>query len=340
MRIVHAAIFNTFKYGHEYYSMDRKISNGLIREGHFVYDFSYRDVCRAENPFKTTSIGKGKMNRLLILTVDAVQPHLLLLGHSEMITAETLNHIRTTHPDIRIGLWYVDPLFHTDRIQHLIKRRGCMDAMFITTGGDLLRQFKTPENRIAFLPNISDPSVDINTNHEKERFDIDFIFGGSDSKEPERQAFLKNMTAALGKTMRCELWGALGNPFYTDHQFYEKLSRAKMGLNLSRRNDVYLYTSNRITQLAGSGILTFSPRVPGLEKVYSENEVVYFDGLDDLVKKANYFHTHDDERKQIASAGWDRTHRSYNCQRVTRFMLDLLFEQPFSEPYEWISEII
>jgi len=42
LKIVHCANFSESKYGAVYYAIDRKISNGLIRNGHFVYDFSYR----------------------------------------------------------------------------------------------------------------------------------------------------------------------------------------------------------------------------------------------------------------------------------------------------------
>ncbi len=60
-----------------------------------------------------------------------------------------------------------------------------------------------------------------------------------------------------------------------------------MGLNYSRRNDVTLYSSDRIVQLTGNGLLTFSPRIPGFEKLYTEQEVVYFDDQFDLAKKIN-----------------------------------------------------
>lgn len=319
--------------------MDRKISNGLIGNKHFVYDFSYRDICRSESFFKTTKFGSGKLNKRLIETVYSIQPELLLLGHSELITPYTLKKIRSIQPKIKIAMWYIDPLFHTNHIKHIFERRDDMDVFFATTGGELLKQFKTQHNIISFLPNISDPSIDINQNHKSNHFSIDFVFGGSDYKEPERQSFLKNLFDELGKTMRCELWGALDNPFYLDHKFIEKLSSTKMGLNFSRRNDVYLYTSNRITHLAGSGILTFSPNVPGLKDTYNENEIVYFDETKDLIEKVNYYHQNDKERKRIAENGWKRTHESYNSKRVTKFMLELIFNKDFSENYEWQGEI-
>ena len=46
MRILHIANFSLFKNEAVFYSIDRKISIGLIRNGHFVADFSYRDLSK------------------------------------------------------------------------------------------------------------------------------------------------------------------------------------------------------------------------------------------------------------------------------------------------------
>ena len=45
-KIVHCGIFNELDNGNFFYGLERKISHGLIQNGHFVYDFSYRDIER------------------------------------------------------------------------------------------------------------------------------------------------------------------------------------------------------------------------------------------------------------------------------------------------------
>ena len=57
-----------------------------------------------------------------------------------------------------------------------------------------------------------------------------------------------------------------------------------MALNLSRRSDVPLYSSSRIAELMGNGILTLTPRGAGLETLYAEDELVYFDRPADLAE--------------------------------------------------------
>jgi spore maturation protein CgeB len=73
-----------------------------------------------------------------------------------------------------------------------------------------------------------------------------------------------------------------------------------------------------------------------LEILYSEDELVYFDSLPDLIDKIRYYAQH---TNRIAEKGWHRAHHSLSCERVTKFMVELVFASPFSEQYEWAKEI-
>ena len=66
MKIIHVANFHHNKLGTAYYYADRKISNGFIRSGHYVYDFSYRDEARNCSLLKRKKMGTKKMNQQLI----------------------------------------------------------------------------------------------------------------------------------------------------------------------------------------------------------------------------------------------------------------------------------
>ena len=335
MRILHVANFNTHKYGADLYAIDRKISAGLIRNGHYVYDFSYRDVCRNESLFRTTKLGTAKVNNKLLKACDTLCPQLLLLGHSELIEAATLAEIKHRHPAIKIGLWYVDPLFHRENTTHLFDRLASIDVLFATTGGEYLKEFATATTCAAFIPNMVDPAVESQKAFERTSHDYDFIFCGRDSKEPERQEFMRKLNIEAAKHLRCAFRGCLGYPLVTGYDFLDFLGRSQMGLSISRRNDVFLYSSDRLVQLAGNGLLTFCPRVPGIDKLFTDDELVYFNDFDDLLEKLIYYHHHADECRRIAENGWKRAHKCYNGKRVTRYMVEKLFEFPFSTEYEW-----
>jgi hypothetical protein len=341
LRIVHAAIFNTYKYGTDFYSTDRKITNGLIRNGHFVYDFSYRDICRSESLFRTSKFGTGKVNKKLLQVCHTIRPDLLLLGHSELINLETLTHLKKHLPGLKIALWFVDALFRTQThsTKHILERLDGIDVFFATTGGDYLKTFKTQNNTVAYIPNISDSAVDSHKNFTSDLLDIDFLYCGRDDSDSERKTFLSSLFNSLDKKINYEIRGAFGNPLVFGHDYLQLLSRTRMGLNFSRRNDIYLYSSDRIVQLTGNGILTFSPKVPGMEKIYDDSEIIYFNELSDLIDQIAFYHANEPERKRVAEKGWKRTHTSYNAARVTRFMLELIWEDRFSENYEWKDEI-
>lgn len=339
MRILHVANFNLRKYGADLYATDRKISAGLIRGGHLVYDFSYRDVCRNESIFRTTRLGAGQVNKKLLQACNRIRPHLLLLGHSELITAATLAEIRECHPAIKIGLWYVDALFHREKTTHLFDRLAFIDVVFATTGGEYLREYATPTTSAAFIPNMVDPAVETGKAFAAQTHDHDFIFCGRDENDQERQDFMTALKGEAGKHLRCAFRGCLGNAPLTGFPYLDFLGRSKMALNISRRNDVTLYSSDRLAQLVGNGLLTFCPKVPGMDRLFKSGEIIYFDGLDDLLKKIAHYHNHRQECREVAEKGWLRAHRSYNSERICRFMLEVLFDSPFTADYEWRNEV-
>ncbi len=339
MRILHVANFSTYKYGTSFYSTDRKISAGLTRNGHFVYDFSYRDISRSESVFKTTKFGTNTVNKKLLETCDHLCPHLLLLGHSELIKATTLETVKQRHPEIKIGLWYVDALFNKERTRHLFDRLESIDIVFATTSGSYLKKYAAEKTIAAFIPNMVDTAIESYKTFGNSTFNHDFIFCGRDSSVPERRQFLQDLQQEAEKELRCSFKGCLGNSFVYGFDYLHLLSRAKMGLNISRRNDVTLYSSDRLTQLTGNGLLTFCPEIPKMELLFSTDEIVYFKDLDDLLSKLIYFHRHPEEGRRIAEQGWQRAHSSYNAGRVTRYMLERLFDQPLSSDYEWKDEL-
>ena len=114
MRIVHIAYLQLRRYGQTRVSWARKLTNGLIKNDHFVEVFSDRDVAAFEAPFGIRDLGVGKANKRLLETVDAVEPDLVIAGHCDMIGNATLQEIRRRHPHVKIAHCNNDPLFAPD----------------------------------------------------------------------------------------------------------------------------------------------------------------------------------------------------------------------------------
>ena len=340
MRIVHAANLQLDKDGAHLWNQDQKIHHGLVRLGHFVYPFSINDRARMLSPTKSKTFGKGRTNKALIETCRNVHPDLLILGHAQYISADTLREIRRILPQIRIALWYVDPLWDDEETRHLRDRLEVLDALFCSTGGPLLEALARTTCPAAFIPSAVDAGIECHRAFETPESEIlhDLLFFGRDKGEPGRRAFLEELNSKL-PDLRVGYYGCLDQPGIFGWEKEQIIRRSKIALNLSRRTDVELYSSSRIAELMGNGILTLTPRGAGLEGLYAEDEIIYFDNAVDLAEKVRYFSSHGGERIAIARKGWERNHRDYSGTEVARFIVNLTLRNPAWKAAPWASHV-
>lgn len=324
MKIVHVANYELRNNGKAYYNTDYKIHQGLVKNNHFVYPFSLNDFARWGSVFNSKKFSKPKINKKLIDVCENIKPELLLLGHTDLINPATLKEIKSINPSIKIAKWFVDALFYDSKINPIKEKIPYINTFFATTSGELLKQFETRQTKAFFMPNMVDSSIEIHKNFESDNLPIDFLFCGTDSSDTKRRAFLTSLQQELS-FLNSKFVGSLGNAPLFANDYMEILSQTKMALNYSRRNDVELYTSDRIVQLTGNGILTFTPRIPRFEELYSDKEVVYFDDLKDLISKIKYYHNNPKEAKEVACNGWLKSHTIFNSTKVTKNMLKDIF---------------
>ena len=76
-----------------------------------------------------------------------------------------------------------------------------------------------------------------------------------------------------------------------------------MALNLSQGKPTKYYSSDRIAQLIGNGILTFVDIKTQLNKFFSNEEIIFYKSLDDLSKKIDFYKKNHDIRNKIAKNG-------------------------------------
>ena len=345
MKILHCANFSLFPRARKsvddrarIYAIDRKLSAGLIRGGHSVFDFSYRDAARFYGVFGKRG-GAKKMNRALIETAAKLHPDLLLLGHCELVFAETLAEIRKCIPQIKIAQWWVDP-FWNHQIGHLQEKRPQLDAFFSTTHPAAARRFVDAERGggsppFYFMPNICDSSVETERAFDNPNPQYDIFFAGR--PDPSREELIDALNKMKDEA-RIGIFGITRDTLLGGHQFIRAIGESKIGISFNRMNDIEWYASDRIVQLAGNGCLVFTPRIPGFEKLFAKDEVVYFDSLADLPNLLRAYLRDDDRRIQIARAGWMRAHQSYNERRIARFVIESIFGEKYTEDYEWKNE--
>lgn len=332
MRVVHAANYQFKKDGAQFDNWDLKIHQGLVQAGHYVYPFSVSDQARMRSITGHRDFGLGAANTALVRACVNIHPDVLMLGHAQFILRPTLEEIRSLLPNIRIALWYGDAIWEGRNNQHLFDRMSTFDAMFISTGGDVLKQFSAPGRPVCFIPNPIEHSIECHKAFECDEPEYDVIFFGRD--EPERNAILKRVIAALPE-IAFGVFGCLGNPLVLGHAREEIVARSRMALNLSRNNTTMLCSSNRLADTVGNGVMTFCDAANGLQALFSEEEVVYYQNVDDLIGKIRNFRANDDERIRIAANGWRRAHGCYSSERIARYMMEVTCRTPDCEDPPW-----
>ncbi|MGE4314155.1 MAG: glycosyltransferase [Pseudobdellovibrionaceae bacterium] len=342
LKILYVGQAQGFQNADRYYMIPQKLINGFTRLGHTVYAFSDRDVARYSSIFRSQKRGQKAMNAALIETVRDYQPELIVLGHCKNVTNETLDACRRAATSVRIIYRNVDPLHQKPNVNDIKQRVGHVDAIFVTTAGDVLQQFSHPDTRVSFMPNPVDPAIERDKAFANEEADIDLLFLGSvlrDQKD-HRADTASKLQEALSAEMNLYIGGAAGTE---DKVFGAKymnlLSRSKMGLCISKTTDYYLYSSDRMSQYMGSGIMAFIPEGPRFEDVLGEGAFVSVANDEDLIEKVRYYHTHEVERDNIAQTGYIRIREAFHVEKVCQYMIETAFDRPHSQSYGWPTQL-
>lgn len=349
MKIVFVGNGNFRFAGLRHFGYDTRIFNGLVRNGHCVYLFSDRDELRQLSPLGLfRKKGRARANEKLLKVVDNIRPDALVLVHVDTIGTETYAEIRRRHPGIRIAQINVDPLFNPTNRANLLRRAPMVDATFVTSGGPALSSVTAKGKRAYFLPNFTDSSIDTGTAFAdaEPRFDVACFMHadtGMAGDEAERLALANGVASGVAGVKTC-YGGFNGAGSIRGRAYYDSLAQSAMGLNLSKHfsNEApstpetrYLYSSDRIAHFMGNGCLTFTQRGFALEEIYAEDEVVYFEGLADLVEKVDWHKRNPAQRQAAARKGWERAHGPFETTNVMKYMLEQLFERPLTGHYPW-----
>jgi len=343
LRIIHAGNFGTRAKGAALNSIAPKLSRGLIRAGHAVVDFADREVARTATPFGGRTLGTSAANRALARLALDVRPDLLLLGHADTIKPATVSDLRRAMPAMRVLQWNVDPLFEAGNIARLREKLPVVDATLISTAGDALLPFKRAGMRLGFFPNPVDFSVETGMAHLNAKLPFDLFYACGHPSRPPRnlcgtdwdmQAFIAALTARV-PGLRTRLAGLDSKPHLAGAPYQVTLGECAMGLNASRRNDLPLYSSDRLAQMVGSGQLALVDRATSYDTLFSETEMGFFASLDDLASLLRRMIADPAARQAAAAAGRARYHALFNETRVARYVLGVAFDDHNPADYEW-----
>ena len=336
MRILHVSNLGVMPKGVGYLGMPYKISNGFVRNGHYVVNFSDRDLAEAmallPSYLRDRRTGKFALNKHLIKVSNEFRPDILLLGHADLIKPETIDIIRSNIPNLTVVQWTCDfPLMEGNK-ERMQSKLPVVDFTFCTTAGQALDDFGAPTGRYGFFPNPVDDSIEIgksfNCSSDNLKYDLIFTAGSSSHKRKHLGKFIE--TGEIGKNIlqkfpniRAYLTGV--NAAHVWRSSYEYiLAQSAMGLNISYVNDAYLYSSDRLSHMVGNGLLVFIEKSTGYNDIFNENEMVFYGSYQELYEKIKFYSENDSCRMRVAESGWKKYHRLFSGVNVTNYMLGVI----------------
>ena len=125
-------------------------------------------------------------------------------------------------------------------------------------------------------------------------------------------------------------------PIWGD-MFLNRISNSSMGLNLSRGKPVKYYSSDRMAQLLGNGLLTFVHKKTFFSDFLSKDQIVYYEDINDLSYKLNKYKKDYKERARIAKNGRDVYLKKFNSTIVADYILSKTLDYKTNNKFIWLK---
>tara|TARA_B100001250_G_C19808774_1_gene794763 strand:- start:1557 stop:3698 length:2142 start_codon:yes stop_codon:yes gene_type:complete len=345
LRILHVTNFNERHNGRLFFNTGRRINNGFIRLGNTVLEFSDRDIQKHYKSYADIS-GSKSLNDKLRKTCYNYKPDLIVLGHADLISSNLLGELKDDYPNLKIAQWFLDPLningpdFDKNK-KRILDKSKFLDTNFITTSPSVLNFLPKNVNNY-FIPNPSDPSFETLENY-KHQCPNDVFFALSHGvhrgilksrTKDDREVFI-NKLINKSKDIKFDLYGLNKvQPIWAD-QYFKTISNSKMGLNLSRGSPIKYYSSDRITQIVGNGLVTLIDEKTMFRDFFNDNEMVFYKNISDLVEKISKISSDENLRKSIGKKGKYKYLKYFNSNLVADFIINKTLGTKSNKKYLW-----
>ena len=345
LRILHVTNFNERLDGRLFFNTGRRINNGFIRLGHSVLGFSDRDI---QKYYKSIQDFKGSkvLNDKLKKTCYNYKPDLVVIGHADLISKQQIQELKEDNPNTKFCQWFLDPLnkkgpdFERNK-KRILDKIELMDTSFMTTSPSVLNFLPNKEKNF-FIPNPSDASFET-LNNFNNPCSVDVFFALSHGvhrgilktgKTDDRVNFLKKLQ---NKTLdvKFDIYGIdKVQPIWADH-YFKTIANAKMGLNLSRGEAIKYYSSDRITQIVGNGLVCLIDEKTKYRDFFNNSEMVFYKNENDLSEKILKISRDEKLRKSIGKNGKLKYMKYFNSTEVADFIIGKTLDIKSNKKFFW-----
>ena len=348
MKILHISNFGEKHNARLYWNQCYKISNGFIRNGHNVYNFSERDRSRSDifNKFNNNK----KLQISILQVVKNYDPDLVILGHADRVHLETLERIKYFKPDIKIAEWNVDNYKLDNTEQKLKGRSKYLDGIFSTTADKQIAECIN-NNFITFFPNIVDNSIENQKIFSEKFHEKDIFFALSHGvgtgilRKKNSKIEHKNPRVILAKkimsesNIKCNFFGLNNIKPVWANEFNNEIKSCYMGLCIQRKPQLKYCLSDRVAQYGGNGLMLFIEYETEYHEILQDGkEAVYFHEVGDLIEKIYFYQQNKQKALKIAYNCHKRMHLDFNEKIISNYILDCLMKENFDKlnsKYNW-----
>jgi spore maturation protein CgeB len=95
-----------------------------------------------------------------------------------------------------------------------------------------------------------------------------------------------------------------------------------MGLNLSRGDAIKYYSSDRITQIVGNGLVCLIDEKTKYNHFFNKNEMVFYKNVEDLSEKIQRISNDEKLRRKIGFNGKKKYMKFFNSNIVAQYIIE------------------
>jgi len=340
-KVIHLSSFSErLDYRNFDFNIAHKLSYGFIKNN--IKTFNFSDRFQGYKSF-TQSLD----NKLLNLC-NNIKPDLILIGHSNKISNQTLNILKNKNKNLILSFWYEDsinslgPDYETNK-KFAENYVDIVDHFFFTTHPKMVEACKNKNKYFLPIP-CSDQFEDLDVyKNKKPLYDIFFALshgvnrgnlrkGKIDEREDVLNFINKKIYGInsnfIGINNREPVWG---------EDYKKELFNSKLGLNLSRGKPIKYYSSNRIASLTANGIPTLIHKKTDYDDFFKKDEMIFYnDEYGDLIEKISFYIKHEKERIKIGKKGKKKYYDFFDSIYISDYIVSTSLGIKNKYSYKWI----
>lgn len=319
-------------------TLGSRLQKGLVRSGHDVFRFSYRDMQRQYSLFHYNSfikiIGKKAALNVMASQIRNYRPDVIIFRAAvRKLDEEIIIQAKRAAPNAAIVSWSIS--MYSEVHPNILSCAKHADLFISTSGGKNLERYKKAGiKRCAYMPYPCDP--DLEHRYEVDgKWKSDLLFTGQlDRKLPGQGPLRTELIKLLSEKRNLTVWGCLGKPQIHGMDYIYAINGAKIGISINCYNDVRFYHSSRFMNYLACGTMVLAKYVPDSDCLFADGKHLrYFETAQQCLEFVDYYVEHEEERFAVANAGMNRAHSEFNCVAIAQDIIELISTGSYDKPW-------